>query len=253
MANTVFIVPELDKNGCWYDYRVHYTGGYGWRGDRTLNQIKYIVLHHTVSTAYSNIDKEVDQIAKYHINTNKWGGCGYHFIISTEEKNGLAKVGYVGDIASIRAHTPNMKGAFSIPAKQGNIYTLGIALVGDFTNKQPSPAQLKSTHLLCNQLIYKESQYSELKSWDNLKSHKDFDYTSCPANVDPEKIINQNIIPAEKSGYEKALEEAENWNDEIQKKYGFKIINLINKNSVSRQDLIIILNNFKKYLDKEIR
>lgn len=185
MSNVVFYVPKLQDKGVWLDWRGSFKGGYGWRNDIALSGIKKVVLHHSVTTPTKNATKDVQTLFNIHVNGNGWGGIGYNFVVTSEEKDGFAKVAYVGDLGSARAHAPNDKGAFGIRAGYGNNHLIGICFIGSFhTGALPTKAQLRSAHYLVEELIFKEN--ARLTgigdTWDNLRGHQEFDYTACPSN-----------------------------------------------------------------------
>lgn len=245
--------PELKINNVWKDYRDKYQGGYGWRGDRSLDKVKYIAIHHTAGIKTRNADKDIAIIASKHINERKWGGLGYNIVITSEEINGFAKVAYVGDAGSIRTHTPNMKGSLDIPARQGNVYLLSICIVGNFIDQIPSDAQLRSTHRVCSDLIFKDKRFSSLKDWNNLEEHKTFDVTDCPGDFGAfkDKIINPpKIKEPTTSEYEKLLIDAKKWNDLVGQKYGDQIMDRVDDTQISRNDLLITLYKYTQYLRK---
>lgn len=187
MSNTAFNVPVLLNNGAWIDLRGRHKGGYGWRGDRALSNIKRVILHHTVTDRRGNALADIDYLKKLHIDVNGWGGIGYHIVITSEEVNGFAKVAYVGDIGSIRAHAVNSKGAYGITKNQGNVYSVGISIIGQLQLYDPTEAQLRSLYEVCKELIFNENgrltglpdDYSRSIGW-----HRDMDSTVCPVKVD---------------------------------------------------------------------
>jgi hypothetical protein len=141
---------------------------YTWFGLHKPEQIKTVTIHHTVTSRTTT----PEQIAQIHL--KRWGknaGIGYHFLIGNEEVNGLAKVYYVGDLNSYRAHVFNK-----------NIGNIGVSLIGNFEkghdgyNGEPSNAQLQSTHLLVEWL---KSKYPI----QNVLRHKDQQATACPGNT----------------------------------------------------------------------
>lgn len=195
MSNITFYVPEIKNAGAYVDDRGHYAGGYGWRGDRSLSNIKKIIVHHTVTNPSGNARKDVDYVYQIHHGSRGWGGIGYHFLITSEEKNGFAIVHEVGDIGSIRAHAINAKGLFGLPKDAGNVYFLGISIVGRFDQgAMPTQAQLRSLHYLIKELVEKEdARLPNLKSWSDVIGHKDVDYTACPGDWTKMKPLIQNF------------------------------------------------------------
>lgn len=189
MSNHTFYVPTLKNAGAWQDLRGRYPGGYGWRGDRPLSAIIKTTEHHSVTDPQGSLIKEADYIKKIHVDGNKWGGIGYHFIISSEVVNGYAKVGYVGDIGSIRAHAPDTKGKY-VKAGSGNYYYIGVCIVGQNHQVMPTPEQLRSAHELQKELIFAENKrLPNLKDWNDMVPHKELDYTSCPGMWDKIKPL----------------------------------------------------------------
>jgi len=189
MSNTSFYVDSLREAGAWLDWRSKYKGGFGWRGSRPLSSVKKLIIHHTVTNPTGNADQEVNLIKKIHIDSNKWGGIGYHFIITTEIINNYAKVAYVGDLASIRAHAPDTKGTFS-PARHGNYYYIGISFVGDNTKRAFLPEQIRSAYELCRELIYGEDKRLPLlPDWSAVAGHKEVDPTACPGFISDYRFL----------------------------------------------------------------
>lgn len=178
MSNITFNVPKLVEVGAWLDHR-HLTGGYGWRGDRSLNSIKKIIVHHTVTNQYKNAEREVKEIWEH----RRYGGTPYHFIITSEEieHNGIryAKVSYCGDVGSIRAHAVNDKGKDGLAARKGNNYSLGISFIGDNRVKYPSAAMLRSAKLLIEEL-FNDGRFTALSNKIDVIGHGYWDYTWCP-------------------------------------------------------------------------
>jgi len=184
-----FWVPKLKDAGAWVENRVAGNGGADWRGYRNLKTVSKIAIHHTVTNPLKNLSKEMSVVWNIHKN-NRWGGIGYNFLIGTEESKGYAKVAMIGDIASIRAHTPNNKGTGGIKAQYGNYYIIGISLVGLLHLNMPTNAQLRSAHELCKELIYSENtRLPALKSWNDVWSHKNFDATACSGMWDKQKPL----------------------------------------------------------------
>lgn len=189
MSNIAFYTPRLKDNGAWLDYRSQYPGGYGWRYDRALTKIKYAANHHSVTQPSGNAKKDVDQLWAIH-KGNGWGGIGYNFVITSEEitgKDGLryAKVAYVGDIGSVRAHTPNTKGAGGLKAGYGNEDIVAACMIGMLHQKNPTDAQIRSAYWLYRELITQEKSrmpnlYGSLNA--KLQAHQTFDPTACPGN-----------------------------------------------------------------------
>lgn len=175
-----FYVPVLKSKGCWVDLRSDSKGAKDWRGYRRLSGIVGVAGHHTVTHPTGNASKEVEVIRQIHVNGRKWGGIGYNFIISSEEKNGYAIVYQIGDIGSVRAHTPNSKSYKGWNKNSGNWYLIGVSVIGMNHLVAPTDAQYRSYHELLKELIYNENgRLPNLKSWNDWQPHWQFDATAC--------------------------------------------------------------------------
>ncbi len=159
MSKTLLNPSGID----FVDYRIPIWGdSYNWSWNRKLNEVKYLVIHHTVTPHGAT----PDDIALLH-KVRGWGGVGYHFIIT---KDGT--VYYVGDIGTARANVKDM-----------NEQVIGIALIGDFTKHLPSDKQIISAHKLCQFLIENYPALENITGWDKmLVGHKDLLATACPGS-----------------------------------------------------------------------
>ena len=187
-----FYVPSLKKIGAWYELRNNIKGGKDWRGYRPLQKINLIAGHHTVTHPTGNAEKEIATIKQIHVNGRGWGGIGYNIIITSEEVKGYAKVYCIGDIGSIRAHTPNSKAYRGLRKNYGNTYLLGVSVIGMNHLKAPTDAQYRSYHEVLKELIYGENvRMPLLRSWNDWQPHWAFDSTACYGKkLDRTKVIN---------------------------------------------------------------
>ena len=197
MANTPFTVPRLVDEGAWLDWRGKYSNGYAGFGDRALANIRFAVPHHSVTNPTGNAEQDVNTLYNIHLG-NGWGMIGYHFVITSEVVNGFAKVAYVGDIASIRAHAPNSKGAYGLQANYGNHYLVGACIIGQNHLQMPSQAQLRSMKLLMQELLWFEDQRlpNLTNTWDDMREHKVWDWTQCNGMDQIRSAIVNATIPA---------------------------------------------------------
>lgn len=193
-----FNVPSLVKAGAWIELTDPNKGGANWRGLRDPKGVDAIAWHHSVTNPTGSWESEVDAIWQIH-KKNSWGGIGYNIVITTEESNGYAKAVLVGDLASIRAHTPNTKGSFGFLAGYGNVYLIGICFVGQLHVENPTDAQLRTAHEIAKELYFNEpDRFPKLDGWWDNHPHKAFDATQCSGRWDEyqkDKIINPPAIP----------------------------------------------------------
>lgn len=203
MSWTPLEVPALQKRNKFIDHRIAIPGNsetWAWRQE--LSKFKFIAIHHTAGPK----NQHPDDIARYHINSRKWGGIGYHFLIGPD-----GMVWYVGDIATVRAHVGGM-----------NDLALGISMIGDFTTEHPTKEQLLSAHQLCSHFVNDDTRFSGITGWECVKKHRDFvniapqfgsksEATACPGNSVGawwDQII-RGVIEVEPNPFENLYDEIE--------------------------------------------
>lgn len=177
MPNTSLFPKTLVERGKWNDYRDEIWGdSYNWDFVRAWSQLKYLVIHHSVTSH----DATPDDIALLH-KARGWGGIGYHFVIT---KDGT--VYYVGDISTGRANVADR-----------NHEVIGIVMVGDFTKHLPSDEQIRSAHDLVKYFLTETPSLPTLKNWSQLVGHKDLGATACPGSSWPndmrQRIIDRRV------------------------------------------------------------
>lgn len=133
-----------------------------------------------------NWRKEVDAIVQIHLN-NGWGGIGYRFVICS---NGV--VAYVGDLG---------RGGSAVGGMNDVMFSA--CFVGDFTKQLPTAVQVHSAYLLANWFLLRTPQYPNLKTWDQIKGHKDFAATACPGTnwTTPGDSLRTRILQDNWKGY----------------------------------------------------
>lgn len=163
MAKDLEILSLGDK---FVDLRDNLAGdAYNWAWIRPLSEVKYLAIHHS-----GNLDvKTAQDLAKFHIENNNWGGIGYHFVIDD-----LGVVYYVADLSTARANVANM-----------NEQVIGICLMGNFDMAEPAKAQLDSTSKLCQFLIGDYANLPAIDGWDKVLGHCEFpnQSTTCPGKT----------------------------------------------------------------------
>ncbi|GKT10567.1 N-acetylmuramoyl-L-alanine amidase [Desulforhabdus sp. TSK] len=138
---------------------------------------KYIILHHTAT----DIGK-ASLIDRNHQDRGFWNGLGYHFLID----NGSLGKGD-GQIEVAPRWIKQQRGAHC-KANGMNEGGIGIALVGNFTQDCPTPAQLDSLAYLLQTLC----TYYKIPAC-NVKGHRDVDgaNTQCPGARFPWSNVRQ--------------------------------------------------------------
>lgn len=155
--------------------------------------ITHFIVHHT---ATPNTDTDwaarVRSIWHYHTNTLGWGDIGYNYLI---DPNGVIYEGRAGGDGSIGAHFSCM-----------NSKTMGIALIGTFTNSNPSNNAVNS---LKNLLAWKATSLnisptgwgyhnpSALTMW-NISGHRDGNSSiyGCPSGTTCPGDVLYGLLPA---------------------------------------------------------
>ncbi|MBN1582147.1 MAG: N-acetylmuramoyl-L-alanine amidase [Anaerolineae bacterium] len=100
---------------------------------RTLDQIRYLVIHHSAAPA----DVGPQRFAGYHVDKLGLPGIRYHFVIGDQ-----------GQIWQTNALTTVSKHVESVDAS-----SIGICICGNLAHASPLPAQLESLSQLCAWLI----------------------------------------------------------------------------------------------------
>ncbi len=176
-ANDIFIdsvVKTENGNELWWPFEYRY------------NKSKVIVHHTTNSISAIKTEKDMNallqSVYKYHAFANGRGDIGYNFIISP---GGVVYEGKAGGEGIIGAH-----------ATWNNQQSIGIALIGNFNDEQPTDAQIKTLIRLITSLAQKynidpESKtdwhkkmtaYPYVSTFQNytVVGHRDVGATACP-------------------------------------------------------------------------
>ncbi|MFZ7104763.1 MAG: N-acetylmuramoyl-L-alanine amidase [Peptococcaceae bacterium] len=124
---------------------------------RPLDSIKYIAIHHSATKGGNAFS-----FARYHVNTNDWPGIGYHYVILED-----GTVQWANDLTTVSYHVGEY-----------NLWSVGICLVGDFTDGEPSLIQRQVLKELCQSLFDSCNLTNE-----DVKGHNELNpgHTLCPA------------------------------------------------------------------------
>lgn len=160
------------------DYRMklttHKTKKYVGRR-KGVTSIRDIAIHHS-ATLQKLAGSSAAGYARYHVNSLGWPGIGYSYVI---EADGTVK--YVNDLAKKTYHVGNH-----------NDYAVGIVLSGDFSQEEPTKAQVASLRQLVRAL---REKYPHIKQ---VKGHSD--YAGYHSKACPVFDYKQVLAGAESSG-----------------------------------------------------
>lgn len=139
-----------------------------WQPTVAARNWKHIVLHHTASTA-----GDVESIHEAHRknkdkNGNPWLGIGYHFVIGNG--HGMAD----GEIEPTFRWKQQLQGAHA-GVSEHNQRGIGICLIGNFSESEPTTAQMASVRRLVRTLA---KEYDIPPS--EIVGHGDVKATECP-------------------------------------------------------------------------
>ena len=138
-----------------------------WQPDGPPREWRHIVIHHTASSNGS-----VESIHETHLGKG-WQGIGYHFVIGNG--NGMGD----GSIEETFRWREQMHGAHA-GKDEYNQHGIGICLVGNFEETDPSSAQLAAVKRLIGVL---KTAYQIPTS--NVIGHRDVKATACPGSNFP--------------------------------------------------------------------
>ena len=111
--------------------------GRSWTPDAEARDWTSIVIHHTATNAGSVESIHQSHLARKDSKGNNWLGIGYHFVIGNG--NGMGD----GEIEPTFRWKQQMHGAHA-GSTDYNQHGIGIALIGNFEEKPPTPAQLQA-------------------------------------------------------------------------------------------------------------
>ena len=138
---------------------------------------KYVVVHHS-----ANASGGLDQIDRDHRKVLGFEGCGYHFVIGngTDSPDGQIEVAPRWSNQKNGVHCRNGKNP------DVNEYGIGICLIGNFDQSEPTPKQVAAARSL---VAYLADRYQI--PTDHLGAHDEFadGPTACPGNNFPAQAI----------------------------------------------------------------
>ena len=176
----------IEKNGNLLSWPLQYS-----------NNIKFLVVHHTATVGnLDNPRQAIRNIQQYHAVTRGWGDIGYNYII---DQQGNIYEGRDGGKSVIGGHTTQI-----------NKVSVGVALLGNYQEVEPSEAALQSLTKLLSSLAKEYnldvSSYAqhEGKSYPVLGGHYNFSATACPGIYGKKFLpIVRNLVESEiKKGWQ---------------------------------------------------
>ncbi|MBI5413493.1 SpoIID/LytB domain-containing protein [Candidatus Peregrinibacteria bacterium] len=171
-------IKTADANGKQYSWPLQYA-----------RDIKFIVIHHTASVANLDDPKTaIQNIQYYHAVTRGWGDIGYNYVIDT---NGRAYEGRKGGERVIGGH-----------ARPLNKVSIGIAVLGNYEDAEPSAAALRgltgliaAKSKLYNIDITGKTLYKD-KIYNNVQGHFENSPTDCPGQFIKNKLADIRKLAA---------------------------------------------------------
>lgn len=138
-----------------------------WQPHATPRDWRAIVVHHAAVKS-----GDAASINRMHL-SNGWDGLGYHFVIGngTASGDGQIEMGFRWRDQLKGAHARARPG----DDNRWNLHSIGICLVGDFTNTSPSPRQMDALVHLVRALMAEYKIPAE-----NVVPHSFVHATECP-------------------------------------------------------------------------
>jgi hypothetical protein len=144
-----------------------------WKPQVPPRQWTWIVIHHTASSHGSVESIHAAHLKRKDRHGNAWMGIGYHFVIGTG--NGMGD----GEIEPTFRWRQQLQGAHA-GEDEHNQRGVGIALVGNFEEGPPTPAQVAAARRLVTVLRLRYGIESS-----NVIRHGDIKATACPGKYFP--------------------------------------------------------------------
>lgn len=146
--------------------------------ERPLSMLTHIVVHHTDTPEHFS----VEQVRQIHMNlTPPYADVGYHFLVGQvrlQSSKGMLSIGYEAQVGRALKY----RGAHAAGDKRPelgdvNSIAIGIALIGNFCEKDPSPKMLNEVAYIVKVLC---KRYGIKMDRNHILGHKDVDATACP-------------------------------------------------------------------------
>ena len=144
------------------------------------------MLHHSATSAgdVPSIDavhrRQKDPQGKF------WLGIGYHFVVGNGQKMGD------GEIQPTFRWLQQLSGAHA-GRREYNDAGIGICLIGNFDESQPTPKQVAAVRTLVKTLAHRYAIPRE-----RILRHSDVQATACPGKLFPWEQVLSVVVPATK-------------------------------------------------------
>lgn len=148
-----------------YEVKLEFNGNL-----RVRRSTRRIIIHHSASP-----DVSAETIHSWHLGRG-WAGIGYHYVIRSDGK-------------IERGRPENTLGAHA--GKEGNPDSIGICLLGNFSETVPTEQQLQSLIWLIRDI---KSRYGNLA----IQGHREIMQTACPGDNFPWDEVNRMLKGEEK-------------------------------------------------------
>jgi hypothetical protein len=172
-----------------------------WGADESIrkNNQKYapiskLFVHHTVTEPDSDPAATVRAIYAYHVQGNGWDDIGYNFLVDPQGR--IYEGRWARDYAAGEKPTGedlDENGVVGAHVLDHNIGSAGVAMIGDFTNGQPTAAARAA---LVKLMAWKADRHGidvlandpfttsegAVETFPNLAGHRDAGQTACPGN-----------------------------------------------------------------------
>lgn len=145
--------------------------------DQEYAPVEQIIVHHTAGGSNAPVDSAavVRGIYYFHAVEKEWGDIGYNFII---DHHGRIYEGRQGGLGVVAAH-----------ASGNNYGSVGIAIIGDYSEDSPASNSLKALIELIEYVSYQTeldldgTHYFNGNNIPIVAGHRDVNPTECPGDV----------------------------------------------------------------------
>ncbi|MCE1245986.1 MAG: peptidoglycan recognition protein family protein [Firmicutes bacterium] len=140
--------------------------------ERPLSEIKFLVLHHSVTSK----DATIDQIREMHI-ARGYSDIGYHYLINSGGLKEGRGIGFRG------AHALSEKAPYL--NTDMNRAGVGLCIIGDFSEGPPDDALINEAAFTVKRIAGKLGIKLDRK---HIIPHGSVSYTACPGKGTMEKL-----------------------------------------------------------------